>query len=331
MNIQTEKQTIDLTVSLHKLFDLREGHANLIGQLESNQEAGDKLLLAIRRAGYAQVQSGSECRTKVNPPKTGYFPYPIVKEELTTRFIAKCEKDKKTYTPKQLADYLKQQIFILNNWLKTGKFSSNVSMTNRREEYKTAMDNLASATHQKELDKQILTITQIKASEARKVVNDTQAQVKKLGLTLKASSDKDIIDTLNGQIAELMMDKIAFEKTAKGLEDLVIKQQKALDGAVEKVIKATGEVIEKEGKLPGKGKGKGKPKAPSAGTDADGKTNHDPSTNKISFKSGIATDAEEEVVEFCEHMFSHLTTRQLMSAFVKLKTELGSVADFATL
>jgi hypothetical protein len=107
-----------------------------------------KALTNFKKSGYTSVQDG---RSKKSAPKQGEVPYDEAAAFFNTRFLIAAKKrhliaeeiaritglpceESRQYPPTeaQKSENLKQQIYCLNHYLKTGEFSTNVSRSKQK-------------------------------------------------------------------------------------------------------------------------------------------------------------------------------------------------------
>jgi hypothetical protein len=107
-----------------------------------------KALANFKKSGYTRVQDG---RSKKSAPKKGEVPYDEAADFFNARFLIMAKKrhliaeevakitglpceEGKQYPPteSQKSENLKQQIYCLNHYLKTGEFSTNVTRSKQK-------------------------------------------------------------------------------------------------------------------------------------------------------------------------------------------------------
>ena len=145
-NMQSETSVIqNLFENLYNAIDAETTDINTNNILNGTRI---QALYNFKKAGYTSVQDG---RSKFSRPKSGEVPYDVATSFFNARFlkmtktryliaeeVAKLKGQSFTENRQlqpneaQRADNLKQQLFCLNHFLKTGEYSTNVSRSKKK-------------------------------------------------------------------------------------------------------------------------------------------------------------------------------------------------------
>ena len=145
-NMQSETSVIkNLFENLYNAIDAETTDINTNNILNGTRI---QALYNFKKAGYTSVQDG---RSKLSRPKPGEVPYDVATSFFNARFlkmtktryliaeeVAKLKSqsctENRQFPPNeaQRAENLKQQLFCLNHFLKTGEYSTNVSRSKKK-------------------------------------------------------------------------------------------------------------------------------------------------------------------------------------------------------
>jgi hypothetical protein len=206
---------VSLVVALYSAIDT---HQNLVDQLNPSYTARTNALLALKSAGFTSVQDG---RSK-GPAKANEVPF---NKELKDFFTARFEASYKTTqvamneslilsgkdaapiaepSKAQLENNLKNQVRVLNSYLKTGIFATNVG----REKTKNELQELTAALN-----------------AAEKKEQDAIAKAAKDKAALVAASAKQAADKLEAEqdAAESEAERLLIAEVAKMAQEAAAK------------------------------------------------------------------------------------------------------------